>query len=474
MECKYCGAEVGENHKFCPFCGKNLEEVAVPEEMQSLEAAASTEQIACEETAGEQILCEEAPVVEAETTQKPKKKVWPLVLGIVGAVVALGVLAVVLLTALGVEFKLPENDITRKESYTVSDENAMKQADVVVATIADKQLTNGQLQLYYRMQLQDFLSYYGSYLSMLGLDVEQPLSEQQCYFDEALTWEQFLLDISIQTWQNNQILALLAEESGFVLDETYEAEFEKLPEMLEQQATEGGYESAAAMLEEVLGPGTTMQSYIDYAKLMTLRNVYYASEYERLTPTDEEAESYFTENETLFSDSGITRESGLQSSVRHILVSPEGGTTDESGVTTYSEEEWAACLTKAEAILQEWKDGDATEESFAALVPTYTEDTGSSETGGLYTDINPTSSYVENFLLWAVDMSRQPGDTGIVQTEFGYHIMYFVSGEPHWLTTARTELLAERTTALIDDAEAKWPMEVTYRKIVLTELDLAE
>ena len=33
---------------------------------------------------------------------------------------------------------------------------------------------------------------------------------------------------------------------------------------------------------------------------------------------------------------------------------------------------------------------------------------------------------MENFKNWYLDESRQPGDTGIVQSEYGYHIMYFV------------------------------------------------
>ncbi|MCI6957537.1 MAG: peptidylprolyl isomerase [Candidatus Faecousia sp.] len=111
--------------------------------------------------------------------------------------------------------------------------------------------------------------------------------------------------------------------------------------------------------------------------------------------------------------------------VRHILVGFEGGTTDSNGSTTYSDEEKAAARTEAESILAQWKAGDKTEDSFAALATEKTDDTASAETGGLYEDISPASNYVTAFKEWALDDSRKPGDTGIVETEYGYHVMYY-------------------------------------------------
>ena len=112
--------------------------------------------------------------------------------------------------------------------------------------------------------------------------------------------------------------------------------------------------------------------------------------------------------------------------VRHILVSFEGGTTDESGATVYSDEEKAAAKTAAEEILTEWKAGDATEDSFAALATERSDDTGSVANGGLYEDVYP-GQMVDAFENWCYDASRVTGDTGIVETEYGYHVMYFVS-----------------------------------------------
>jgi hypothetical protein len=36
---------------------------------------------------------------------------------------------------------------------------------------------------------------------------------------------------------------------------------------------------------------------------------------------------------------------------------------------------------------------------------------------------------VAEFENWCFDESRKPGDTGIVQTTYGYHVMYFVEEE---------------------------------------------
>lgn len=127
----------------------------------------------------------------------------------------------------------------------------------------------------------------------------------------------------------------------------------------------------------------------------------------------------------------LSRNENLEhlSNVRHILIGFEGGTKDDDGNTTYSEEEKAAAKQKAEDLLQQWKDGEATEESFIALVKDNTDDTASAETGGLYEEIHRDSNYVESFRNWAIDSSRKAGDTGIVESDYGYHIMYYIGAD---------------------------------------------
>jgi len=112
--------------------------------------------------------------------------------------------------------------------------------------------------------------------------------------------------------------------------------------------------------------------------------------------------------------------------VRHILVSFEGGTADAAtGATTYSDEEKASAMTAAEEILAQWKAGEATEASFAGLAAEKSSDTGSTANGGLYEDVYP-GQMVAAFEDWCFDEGRKAGDTGIVETEYGCHVMYFV------------------------------------------------
>jgi len=140
-----------------------------------------------------------------------------------------------------------------------------------------------------------------------------------------------------------------------------------------------------------------------------------------------------------------TDNSQYMSDVRHLLVQFDGGTTDEAtGQKTYSEAEKKAAKEEAEKLLKQWKDGKADEDSFIELVKQNTDDTASAETGGLYENVNPDSNYVPNFLAWSIDPLRQKGDTEIVETEYGYHIMYYVGQSK---LTYRDHMLIEEMKA---------------------------
>ena len=141
--------------------------------------------------------------------------------------------------------------------------------------------------------------------------------------------------------------------------------------------------------------------------------------------------------------------------VRHILVAFEGGTTNSTtGTTTYSQAEKDTAKKAAEALLEQWKKGDATEESFGELANKESDD-GDGTTGGLYENVYP-GQMVTNFNDWCFDEVRKPGDTGIVESTYGYHVMYYVGDSEqnyrdHMITEDKlTEDMEAWQTALND------------------------
>ena len=161
--------------------------------------------------------------------------------------------------------------------------------------------------------------------------------------------------------------------------------------------------------------------------------------------------------------------------VRHILVSYEGGTTDETtGATTYSDEEKAKAKAAAEEILAAFEAGVKTEEAFAALATEKTTDPGSKDSGGLYENVY-TGQMVTAFNDWCFDAARKSGDTAIVETEYGCHVMYFVGNSDMTYrdfmieSSLRNADLSAWETGLIDAAK----LEVLNTKYVKTDLVLS-
>ena len=153
--------------------------------------------------------------------------------------------------------------------------------------------------------------------------------------------------------------------------------------------------------------------------------------------------------------------------VRHILVAAEM----ETGAIQPNEEQFEAAKAEAQKLLDQWEAGEATEDSFAALAQEHSADGSSAANGGLITQIDAHSNYVETFANWALDPARQPGDTGLVKnigsTTMGYHVMYYVGdNQPVWKLSADSNLRSEAYTAweegVMEGYEAKAGMGLKF------------
>lgn len=512
-KCKFCQAELAEDSTVCPSCGKDnaeeettaAEEAAAGEAVSEKEAAAEETTVGAEtESSGETAPGEEtepsaevpAPAEEApssETQQKTKATPGKIALAVAAVVVLLAGLIALVVT--GLKDKQPQNDaaestaaataaetvpatvpadgnpddVTCKGTYTADEEAVLADRDTVVATIGEYTLTNSQLQVYYWMEVQGFLSNYGSYAAYFGLDYTQPLDTQICPEDENLTWQQYFLQCALSNWQQMQAMSAEAEAAGIGMDQESREYLDKLDDTLAEIADTYDI-SVEELLLSNFGPGADREDYRFFQEMYHTGYPYYEAEVAKLVPTEEELEAFYAAHEEDYANSGVAKEDTFVD-VRHILLMVEGGTTGEDGTTTYSDEEWEACREKAQAVLDEWLAGEKTEDSFAALATEKTEDPGSKSTGGLYQRVYP-GQMVEAFNDWCFDESRKPGDYGLVKTEYGYHVMYFVSSYPQWKYYAESDWVNEQKNTMIETLMERYPMEVSYGKIKLGTVDM--
>ena len=132
-------------------------------------------------------------------------------------------------------------------------------------------------------------------------------------------------------------------------------------------------------------------------------------------------------------------------SVRHILI-------DETSQELAENEEVTDELihAAAELVLSGW---DGTEEGFAALAEQHSTDAGSKTNGGLYEDV-AQGTMVTEFEDWCYAEGRKVGDTGLVDSDYGTHIMYFVGygDEASWHANCKA--------AMVSDAYEAWQTEL--------------
>lgn len=419
MQCKFCNTEMEEGRLYCPECGKRQDvDTQIPAE---------------------------------EKKSDPKKgNLLTVIFGVV-AVLAVAALLVVLLlgnnqgntsaTGNGTT-NTPTTEATTKEPQgEVTEGTFVENAGTKVAVLGDVELTMDTLQMFYVTVINSFLQDYGTQLSTFGLDLTKPLAEQKYPYEDAENWEEFFMILAIERWKNCVGLSMLAKQQGFTMDQEMYTMIDEQMASLDKLAKERNFTSATAMIQSYYGAACSLESYKKFLTMDTEANAFY---YSVLEVTDDQVKDYFAAHKDELAEKKITEDGKLVSAVRHILICPEGGTKSEDGKTTiYSDAEWAAALTEAEKVLKEWKDGEATEVTFSALVKKYTDDEASASTGGLYENVANNNQYVPEFQNWAIDPVRKTGDTEIVKTSYGYHIMYFVSGEQEYMYYSRVLLQNE-------------------------------
>lgn len=111
--------------------------------------------------------------------------------------------------------------------------------------------------------------------------------------------------------------------------------------------------------------------------------------------------------------------------VRHILIKAEDSDSDG----TYSDDDKKKAKDAIDDVYERWTQSGQTEDDFAQLANSFSQDSGSNTKGGLYENVYK-GQMVQEFNDFCFDPARKPGDVGIVFNESdsycGYHLVYYV------------------------------------------------
>ena len=132
-----------------------------------------------------------------------------------------------------------------------------------------------------------------------------------------------------------------------------------------------------------------------------------------------------------------------------------------------------------EEILEEWKSGAATEDSFAELCKKYTQDTSAVENGGLFEQVTKTGM-TEELSNWIFDNSRQAGDTVAITVSDTTYVLYYIGqDQPEWKINIKNTMVSDTMSQHMQDITADVTVEdpkgkLNYLKVQAEESAAAE
>lgn len=369
-------------------------------------------------------------------------------------------------------------DVTCKGSYL-----GEADPDAVAARCGSGRLTLKTLQALYGLEVLGYLDAGKEPLP----DPSLPLSQQPCPLDGTVnTWQQYFLAQALSTWHNAQALCSAAQVSGLPVEEAFQpnpdnyAEYmtdmpatkylyryessyspnsmhqsflDGLEDRLSALAADRGYSSPDALAGD--GLHTTLDALLEAAKLYNTGYMYLTTMEEHLLPSEAEQESFYLANKASFSSAP-----GCYADIRHILLKVN---------STATEEGWASSQADAEQMLKSWKNAYRSGEgSFAQLAHDVSDDAGSRLQGGLYWHVQK-GDLIPELDDWVFDSRRQTGDTTILRTEQGFHLLYYAGGDTCGYAQAQDALVCEKLQNFVRDCRNQYPIHVDYTSIVLSE-----
>ena len=304
-------------------------------------------------------------------------------------------------------------------------------------TINGNTISAAEYDFFYYLVYQNY-SAYVSYGYMPTTAAGQFDLSAACTFSgyEEKTWGEYIIDSAEIQLQDVYILSSLAETAGTKLSADNQSAIDSFYTSLASSAASYNM-SADDYLKSMYGEKMTQDDFKPIITRYLLANQYMSDLESGYTFTDEELNAYHEDNPGSYTGEDLPI-------VRHILfLAPKG----VSGYTDATEQELTDAKAKADAALAKITSldtmisvGDAAlADSSAAEATQYTVSKG---------------QMVTEFENWCFDETRKAGDKAVVQTEYGYHVMYFVGSEKDWMTDAVSALTDTKYADFIKSQEA--------------------
>ena len=159
-----------------------------------------------------------------------------------------------------------------------------------VMTCGEFALDNTSLAYYYWSEFFYFSEAYGAYLEG-AVDFTKPLKDQP--YDADLSWEDYLLEETLNTVRDTMVMVFEAKEQGFTLPAEYDGIYQQVLVNFAGAAQEGGYADLEAYLRASYGKRADRDSFETYLYQSHLAAAYADKLLEASMPTDDEARAYF-------------------------------------------------------------------------------------------------------------------------------------------------------------------------------------
>ena len=240
--------------------------------------------------------------------------------------------------------------------------------------VGDHDITRLEYNCYFNNVYSNYLSMYGSYVSMMGLDTTVDLDEQTYPGNENMTWKDYFDQSAVEQIQQIKAMADEARENGFEYDSS---------EDMASYETEIAAQAESASVSEseyytlMYGDYATPSRIETFVEENLLASAYYNHLVEENQPADDEITAYYEENKNSYDT--VTYRSF------YFEVDTSAGEETGSEETTAAETTTAAEETTVEETTldtaEETAEETTAEETTAAEEETETETASEEETG---------------------------------------------------------------------------------------------